>query len=39
VTVDNDLDITISGSGDVFYKGHPDINSSITGSGKVIDAN
>ncbi len=39
VTVDNDLDISISGSGDVFYKGHPVISSSITGSGKVIDAN
>ena len=39
VTVDNDLDILISGSGDVFYKGHPVISSSITGSGKVIDAN
>ncbi len=39
VTVDNDLDILISGSGDVFYKGHPVISSTITGSGKVIDAN
>lgn len=39
VTVDNDLDVFISGSGDVFYKGHPGINSQITGSGKLINAN
>lgn len=39
VIVDNDLDVIISGSGDVYYKGHPVISSLITGSGKLIDAN
>ena len=39
VTCDNDLDVNISGSGDVFYKGHPQINSTITGSGKLVNAN
>lgn len=39
VTVDVDLDVIISGSGDVRYKGHPNINSTITGSGRLIDAN
>ena len=32
------LDVTISGSGNVYYKGHPaTINSNITGSGSLID--
>ncbi|MGA9269380.1 MAG: head GIN domain-containing protein [Lutimonas sp.] len=35
----DNLDITIEGSGDVYYKGNPTINTSITGSGSVIDAN
>jgi len=39
VTVDTDLDVFISGSGDVFYKGHPFINAQIPGTGAVIDAN
>ncbi len=39
VTVDNDLDVIISGSGDLYYKGHPQISSQVTGSGKVINAN
>jgi hypothetical protein len=39
VTANNDLDAFISGSGDIYFKGHPSITSQITGSGKVIDAN
>jgi hypothetical protein len=39
VNVTTDLDAVISGSGDIFFKGHPDISSVITGSGEVIDAN
>lgn len=39
VTVLTDLDVFISGSGDVFFKGHPSINAQITGTGSVIDAN
>lgn len=39
VTVDNDLDAFISGSGDVYYKGQPLISVQITGSGKLINAN
>ncbi len=39
VNVTSDLDAFITGSGDVFYKGHPHVSSEISGSGKVIDAN
>jgi len=39
VNVVTDLDVFISGSGDVYYKGHPSVNAEITGSGSVIDAN
>ena len=39
VTVLTDLDVFISGSGDVLYKGSPFINAQIPGSGAVIDAN
>jgi hypothetical protein len=39
VYVDNDLDVFISGSGDVFYKGQPSVSSQINGSGKLINAN
>jgi len=39
VNVISDLDVFISGSGDVFFKGHPSVNAEITGSGSVIDAN
>ncbi len=39
VTVDADLDVIISGNGNVYYKGHPHIHATITGSGKLIDAN
>jgi len=33
--VDNYLDVTLVGSGDVRYKGDPKIKKSIVGSGKV----
>ena len=33
------LDITITGDGNVYYKGSPSINVNISGSGKVVDAN
>ena len=40
VTVDNKLDVTIRGSGDVHYKGSPpDISVDITGSGRLINEN
>ncbi len=40
VNVDDSLDVKISGSGDVRYKGTPpSINTQITGSGRVINAN
>jgi hypothetical protein len=39
VNVRNLLDVVILGSGDVNYKGNPEINASITGSGKVKNAN
>jgi len=39
VSVENELDVKISGSGNVSYKGDPSITSSLTGSGKLIDAN
>jgi len=39
VFVNQQLDVTITGSGDIWYKGHPDVSSNITGSGKVHDAN
>lgn len=35
VSVSNELDITITGSGDVYYKGDPSINTQISGSGKL----
>lgn len=35
----NTLDVVIEGSGNVYYKGLPSINVSITGSGVVIDDN
>lgn len=35
VNVSNDLDVTISGSGGVYYLGNPSIHSSISGSGRV----
>ncbi len=39
VTAFRRLDVTISGSGSVYYKGYPTINTVITGSGQVIDSN
>lgn len=39
VTVSEDLDAFILGSGDIYYKGHPLISATITGSGELIDAN
>ena len=35
----NNLDVKISGSGDVKYKGNPALSVDITGSGKVKNAN
>jgi len=33
------LDVKISGSGDVRYKGTPSLDINISGSGRVVDAN
>lgn len=33
------LDVVIRGSGDVFYRGNPNINGDIIGSGSIINAN
>ena len=37
--VNDELDVTISGVGDVFYRGTPTVTSNITGSGSVVDSN
>lgn len=39
ITANENLDVVIEGSGNVYYKGSPQINSNITGSGAVINAN
>jgi len=39
ITVRNDLDVVIDGSGNVYYKGSPIIYEEITGSGRVVNAN
>lgn len=39
VRVSDELDVSIAGSGDVSYKGRPSVNSNITGSGRLINAN
>jgi hypothetical protein len=39
VTVENYLDVIISGSGHVYYKGNPQIQANISGSGSVIKVN
>lgn len=39
VTVSKSLDVTIEGSGNVYYKGSPSITEDISGTGKVIDSN
>lgn len=36
VNVADNLDVHISGSGDVFYEGEPEVNVSISGSGRLI---
>ena len=38
-TVENKLDVNISGKGEVHYKGTPDITQEITGNGRVISKN
>ena len=39
VNVDEDLEVIIEGSGDVYYKGSPEVNQRIDGSGRLINAN
>ena len=39
VTVSDLLDVTISGTGDVYYQGNPQIVSTIVGNGEIIDSN
>jgi len=39
VTAGNTLDVSIDGSGSVFYKGSPSIKDHISGSGRVVDSN
>lgn len=36
VHAENTLDVHISGSGDVYYSGNPSVNTSISGSGRLI---
>ena len=39
ISVHNDLDVVIEGSGNVYYKGTPMIHTDISGSGRVLNAN
>lgn len=39
ITVTKELDVTIDGTGSVYYKGNPSIQQDISGTGEVIDAN
>lgn len=39
VNVGNNLDVFIGGSGNVYYLGNPDITSTVTGSGEIINEN
>ncbi len=39
VSVNNELDVTITGAGTVFYRGTPTVTSTITGDGSVVEAN
>jgi hypothetical protein len=39
ITVNDDLDVVIDGSGSIYYKGSPIIHDDITGSGRVVEAN
>jgi len=39
ITAGSSLDVSIEGSGSVFYKGTPTIHDQISGSGRVVDSN
>ena len=39
ITVKENLDVVVDGSGSVYYKGSPIIHEDITGSGRVVDTN
>jgi hypothetical protein len=39
ITVNDDLDVAVDGSGSVYYKGSPIIHEDINGSGRVVDTN
>lgn len=39
ITTANQMEVIIEGSGSVYYKGQPVIESDITGSGTIVDAN
>lgn len=39
VYVESEMKVRVEGSGTVYYKGNPTIESNISGSGKIIDAN
>ena len=39
ITTDERMDVIIEGSGNVFYKGSPLLQTDITGSGRVVNAN
>lgn len=39
VNVKDNLDASIEGSGSIYYKGNPHIQNSVSGSGKLINAN
>ena len=39
LTVEEYLNVFISGTGDVYYRGYPTVDSNITGTGRLIDAN
>lgn len=39
ITVTKELDVTIDGTGSVYYKGNPSIQEDIAGTGRVINSN
>ncbi len=39
IRCENYLDVNLAGEGEIFYKGHPDIDQSIIGEIRLIDAN
>jgi len=39
ITVNNTLDVSIDGTGSVYYKGFPTVNADIAGTGRVTSAN